>query len=130
MTLEELKKIAERATPGPWIHYDQGFEGKDSDFSIQSTSDTPVINRVPELFLTNIPPWTDEISCTINTGKFIATFNPELVTRLIKVVEINYELWDKIPCTCLLNDETHSVIAECPKCEALESGRKLLEGEK
>jgi len=76
MTLDELRKIAEAATPGPWhspglgeIHDVSHFLIVDVQFN-DGSGDDSVGNGKQE------------------DADFIATFNPQMIHKLLAVVEI------------------------------------------
>jgi hypothetical protein len=95
MNLEELKKVVEKATPGPWGNHDfQEDQGEDTW--------TVAAERKEVIRDGQSPIWPNGIALTeiasteyspepIHDAKFIATFNPSLVSKLLRVVEACYE---------------------------------------
>jgi hypothetical protein len=74
MNLSDLKKLADDATPGPWGYT---YDGS-NDYSIGAAED-PQAQRVASVY--------DPTSKNGANAAFIATFNPELVKKLLAVVE-------------------------------------------
>lgn len=75
MNLDELKKAAEAATPGPWKYY------KDDNF-IQSEDVRARISDWPVTRSTDVG--TDQRN---NNAAFIALANPTTILALLKVVD-------------------------------------------
>lgn len=75
MNLEELKKVVEEATPGPWINGND----EDSCLCLVGPEDYPGLVGHPVVSL------HDE-----RNAEYIATFNPSLVSKLLRAVEILY----------------------------------------
>lgn len=69
MDLDKLKKVAEAATPGPWENF-RVFQGEEVRAGL---------DREYPQFVARAAEYVD--------GRFIATFNPALVVKLLAVVE-------------------------------------------
>lgn len=81
MELNELRKIAEAATPGPWEKHDLPVAVANSNFTIHA----PNAVGVPT-WTTALPP---EIASTLKAedAEFVATFDPETVLALLSRLE-------------------------------------------
>lgn len=81
MELNELRKTAEAATPGPWEKHDLPVAVANSNFTIHA----PNAVGVPT-WTTALPP---EIASTLKTedAEHVATFNPETVLALLSRLE-------------------------------------------
>lgn len=79
MTLDDLRKIAEAATPGPWESITEAYSSELGDYL------GGYIPGVAERFVTEhdgvTPPLSPE------DAKFIATFNPQKVLELLEETE-------------------------------------------
>lgn len=80
MKLEELKALAEKATPGPWVYY-QGGTGKRSQPTVYTISDKYVA------LISNRQRRADRYAEAPTTAQFIAALYPERVLRMIACIE-------------------------------------------
>ena len=90
MTPDQMQKICDAATPGEWVFHDQETDAEPwGTFSIQDKSistgffisDADCVDGTKE----------GSLILTKDTAKFIATFHPPTVNKLLKVVKRCHE---------------------------------------